>query len=338
MRISGFASGMDIDQMVKDLMKAESMPLQRMQQEKQTLEWKRDDYRSINTLLLDFRSTLTDMRMTTSYRARETSSTNENLVSATASSAASQSSFSLSEVSQLASSATWVNEGKISDSNIDPTKGMYAQDAFTGNFEWQQGAIFKETVTATSNNQTIAIDSTTGNVQTDAVNVQINGKGGFEVVTEEVLAGEPLAANQALLKDGELTFADGVLKADDKVSVQFVTDGQKNDSVELASAAKAFQLSGGSISTENFQLTVDAVNYTIGPASQNENEYSLIDENSNSIGTFNVNTGRITFTDEQPEGTVIDAKYQQNYAAFSVGAETSKGTTYQNFLLRVMNH
>ncbi len=51
LRISGLASGMDIDKIVSDLMKAERMPLDKLKQKKQLLEWQRDDYRAMNTLL-----------------------------------------------------------------------------------------------------------------------------------------------------------------------------------------------------------------------------------------------------------------------------------------------
>ena len=53
-RIGGLASGMDIDTLVSDLMKAERLPLDKLTQKKQILEWQRDDYRSMNTLLSDF--------------------------------------------------------------------------------------------------------------------------------------------------------------------------------------------------------------------------------------------------------------------------------------------
>jgi flagellar hook-associated protein 2 len=56
MRIGGLASGMDIDQIVKDLMKVERMPLDKLKLKKQLLEWQRDDYRSMNTLLQDLDS------------------------------------------------------------------------------------------------------------------------------------------------------------------------------------------------------------------------------------------------------------------------------------------
>jgi len=54
MRIGGLASGMDIDSIVGDLMKAERMPLDKLTQKKQILEWQRDDYREMNKLLTEF--------------------------------------------------------------------------------------------------------------------------------------------------------------------------------------------------------------------------------------------------------------------------------------------
>lgn len=56
MRISGFASGMDIDQIVKNLMAAHRKPLDRLFQQKQIVEWKREEYRKINTMMLNFRN------------------------------------------------------------------------------------------------------------------------------------------------------------------------------------------------------------------------------------------------------------------------------------------
>src|SRR4051812_20889711 len=108
MRISGLASGMDIDSIVSDMMKIKRMPLDKLKQQKQTMEWQRDDYRAMNTLLLDFRSELTQMKLTTKYRTRMTSTTDESKVTATASSAASMSSYSISNVTHLASAETRV--------------------------------------------------------------------------------------------------------------------------------------------------------------------------------------------------------------------------------------
>ncbi|WP_445505600.1 flagellar hook-associated protein 2 [Niallia sp. 03091] len=52
-RIGGLASGMDIDSMVEQLMQAERKPLDKINQRKTYTEWQRDDYRSMNSLLLE---------------------------------------------------------------------------------------------------------------------------------------------------------------------------------------------------------------------------------------------------------------------------------------------
>lgn len=54
-RINGF-SGMDIDSMVKSLMTAKRVPLDKLNQQKQILEWTRDSYREMNSKLYDFRT------------------------------------------------------------------------------------------------------------------------------------------------------------------------------------------------------------------------------------------------------------------------------------------
>src|SRR5690606_14929166 len=148
MRIAGLASGMDIDSIVKDLMRAERMPLDKLKQKKQILEWQRDDYRAINTKLLSFRDKLAQLKLTSNYRARTTSSSNDAYVSATATSGASQASYSISEVTQLASAATKVNAGKISGtSKIDATKSLLSQNSLLGNeISWKSGVVESKTV------------------------------------------------------------------------------------------------------------------------------------------------------------------------------------------------
>nr|WP_200908438.1 flagellar cap protein FliD N-terminal domain-containing protein [Rossellomorea vietnamensis] len=60
MRIGGLASGMDTDQIIKDLMKAERIPLDKLEQKKQYLEWQRDDYRDMNKMVFDFSNLIFD--------------------------------------------------------------------------------------------------------------------------------------------------------------------------------------------------------------------------------------------------------------------------------------
>lgn len=52
-RIGGLASGMDIDSLVEQLMTAERVPLDKINQKKTYTEWQRDDYRTMNSALLE---------------------------------------------------------------------------------------------------------------------------------------------------------------------------------------------------------------------------------------------------------------------------------------------
>lgn len=56
MRLSGLASGLDVDSMVKELMKARRTSLDKIVQQRMTLEWQREQYREMSTKLVDFRN------------------------------------------------------------------------------------------------------------------------------------------------------------------------------------------------------------------------------------------------------------------------------------------
>jgi len=71
MRISGLASGMDTEKMVTDLMNAHRIPLDKITQKKQYLEWQLDDYRTTNRQLFDFsKNTFDNMILSTSFSAK----------------------------------------------------------------------------------------------------------------------------------------------------------------------------------------------------------------------------------------------------------------------------
>jgi flagellar hook-associated protein 2 len=56
MRITGLASGMDIDSMVKELMKAKRSSYDKMVQTRTLKEWAREDYKTLNSKIVDFRN------------------------------------------------------------------------------------------------------------------------------------------------------------------------------------------------------------------------------------------------------------------------------------------
>lgn len=52
-RFTGLASGLDTQSIVDELMKAARIPLDNKEKDKQLLEWKRDDYREMNSKLAE---------------------------------------------------------------------------------------------------------------------------------------------------------------------------------------------------------------------------------------------------------------------------------------------
>lgn len=116
MRVGGIASGMDIEAMVKKLMEAERMPLDRMKQQQTILEWKRDGFREINSTFLDLDNMMLKMKMSYTYKPKAATSSNEAAVSATANSNAANGSYEI-EVTQLATNAMNVG-GFLSEEDL----------------------------------------------------------------------------------------------------------------------------------------------------------------------------------------------------------------------------
>ncbi|MEX1028722.1 MAG: flagellar filament capping protein FliD [Paenibacillaceae bacterium] len=111
-RLNGFASGMDIDTMVKQLMAAQRIPLDKIQQKKQTLEWQRDNYREINNKVLAFRNTAFDMKLQTPYQTKKVSSSDSTVVSVTATANATEGIYTM-KVNNLATSASLTSGAAI---------------------------------------------------------------------------------------------------------------------------------------------------------------------------------------------------------------------------------
>ncbi|UHA61594.1 flagellar hook-associated protein 2 [Metabacillus litoralis] len=108
-RIGGLASGMDIDTLVSDLMKAERIPLNKLTQKKQILEWQRDGYRDMNKLLSEFDKLIFDnMTLESSLVKKTATSSNSAAVTATANSSASNVKTSI-DVANVATSTTWIS-------------------------------------------------------------------------------------------------------------------------------------------------------------------------------------------------------------------------------------
>ncbi|CAG9621440.1 flagellar hook-associated protein 2 [Sutcliffiella rhizosphaerae] len=147
MRLTGFQSGLDINQMVSDLMKAQRIPMNKLTQQKQLLEWKRDDYREVNRLLNEFSNLSFNMTLQRSYSQKKVTSTNTS-VSATATSTAANVSYTLSNVKVAtvatnASSSSMMTSGK----KLDTAKSLWEQRGDIANYDSLNSIVDPRSVT-----------------------------------------------------------------------------------------------------------------------------------------------------------------------------------------------
>lgn len=127
MRIGGLASGIDTESMIKDLMNAERIPLDKMHRDRTKLEWKRDAFRDVNKLLGNFdQNMILNMKLSETFNKKIISSTQEDAVRATGNAGANGGTYRI-KVEQLASSAINVSESDKMQINaedtLDPSMG-----------------------------------------------------------------------------------------------------------------------------------------------------------------------------------------------------------------------
>lgn len=121
MRIGGLASGMDIDSLVEKLMQAERAPLDKLQQQKQTNEWQRDSFRTLNKNAKTLSTHLFDNMILKSSLIKKTVTSSNDAVTAKANSDATGT-LQLSKVTQLATSATIKSAGTFGAGTASNTK------------------------------------------------------------------------------------------------------------------------------------------------------------------------------------------------------------------------
>jgi len=88
MRIAGLATGLDTDQIIRDLMRVERMPLDKLYQEREWVKWQRDALRDINLALTEFRDRYSRLRLQGTFHAYSIHSANSAVVTGSATASA----------------------------------------------------------------------------------------------------------------------------------------------------------------------------------------------------------------------------------------------------------
>lgn len=82
MRISGLASGFDTESIVKEMMSAQKLPMDKLTQKKTWMEWQKDSFRDINLAFSKLRTLASEMRLQGSFNSFSASSTSTSTATA----------------------------------------------------------------------------------------------------------------------------------------------------------------------------------------------------------------------------------------------------------------
>ncbi|ADI02657.1 flagellar hook-associated 2 domain protein [Syntrophothermus lipocalidus DSM 12680] len=161
-RITGLASGIDIDQWVSDLMKAERTRVDTWYQKRQVLEWQREDYRNINTKLLALRNATFDLKLQGSFQSKTATSSDTSVLTASAGTSAVAGTYTV-KVNSLASGVYKSSTESLADEQgTSGTKTLAEQFGLSGTVTFTlEGTVNGEAVS-----KYFSFDTSTANIYT----------------------------------------------------------------------------------------------------------------------------------------------------------------------------
>lgn len=203
MRMTGLASGMDTESMVKELVSASSEKVNKIKQKKQDVEWRKEIWSGLNTKIYNFYKTqLSAFKTVSSYNAKKAVASDETKVSVSVGANASNGTHSVS-VEQTASSAYLTGDNiKIKGKSYTTYNDAGLSTKFADMVD-AQGADFGlvgQKITISAGNDTIP-----------ALELELGGSGDNGVESISALNAKLKATSgyenlQASLKDGKLVF------------------------------------------------------------------------------------------------------------------------------------
>lgn len=125
MRVGGLASGMDTESIVKDMMKVQKLPLDKLMQQKTFMEWQQEAFRDTNLSMSNLRSSASNLRLQSSFNSYSAASPNPTSFTVATTPAAMSGSYQV-QVTSVASAA------KLTSANsIETSPGIAAKSTDT---------------------------------------------------------------------------------------------------------------------------------------------------------------------------------------------------------------
>ncbi|WGD93473.2 flagellar hook-associated protein 2 [Bacillus subtilis] len=250
-RITGLASGMDIDDIVSKLMQTERAPLNKLTQKKQTLEWQRDSYREVNSKIKEFQDYMSNNKLTypSTFQSKTVTSSNESVLTATGSASAPNSSSTV-EVESLATAAT------------------YKANNYTGYTQGDYNLAFNVVAPGETTAKTVNISVTSADTIDNVISKLNSSDLGVSAFKDKIWNGTEYVETIAF--SSKATGAGGSIQAADSATADFMS-GQLGFSLDADNKLTAYKEgTNAKVTINGFEMekltnnfTVNGVTYSI---------------------------------------------------------------------------
>ncbi|MHC5562438.1 flagellar hook-associated protein 2 [Bacillus spizizenii] len=250
-RITGLASGMDIDDIVSKLMQTERAPLDKLTQKKQTLEWQRDSYREVNSKIKELQDYMSKNTLTypSTYQSKTVTSSNESVLTATGNASAPNSSSTV-EVASLATAAT------------------YKADNYTGYTQGDYNLAFNVVAPGETTAKTVNISVTSADTIDNVISKINSSDLGVSAFKDKIWNGTEYVETIAF--SSKATGAGGSIQAADSSTADFMS-GQLGFSLDADNKLTAYKEgTNAKVTINGFEMekltnnfTVNGVTYSI---------------------------------------------------------------------------
>ncbi|MGN7762043.1 flagellar filament capping protein FliD [Paenibacillus sp. 22594] len=362
-RINGF-SGMDIDSMVKSMMASKRVPLDKLNQDKQLLQWKRDSYREMNSKLYEFKSSkLTDKygksEALNSYKAVVTGNTDA--VKAEALAEANRIDMKIT-VEQLATNASIETSGLGSGKKSSSTLMLLAAEREAAN----NGKVFSEMPVVDQEALVKALSDKKYEIKVNGVNFKFTAATSISTMVSTITSNEDAKATATFDEiTGKLIISSKTGGATGKIQIGTTTVGEESviglfngmprTSIETKGAGSGFTQASslvqmlGADPSKTYTLNLNGKSFSFLGGASIQDVLTSINADPDLNATFDQSTGKLMFKsniaggkvkfgDNVGENTLLDLF---NYTSGKNAKVTINGTSMEkdsnNFVMNGIN-
>ncbi|WP_100487186.1 flagellar filament capping protein FliD [Sporolactobacillus pectinivorans] len=329
--VSGLVSGINTDSIVAQMMESEAEPLIKLEQTQQTMEWQRDGYRSMNTLLQTLQTNVQTMQLQGTFLQNTVNSSNSSVATATAGPTAGNTSYTLSNVS-MATSAS-INGGKIASSGFDPTKSLWSQASnLTNGVSWTANAVTGEATNVLTAGSTFQLKNayvdSSQNTSVSIADGSGNTTATYSTAAGNLFFGTSAASNVAAgtayinTTTGQITFGSQIAQG------STITANYSYDTANLSIAT--YDSNGNALPAQNFSFSPNtSLNDMLTQITQsNAGVSAFFDSTTGTVSMTRTDTGQLSPSGGQAinaSGSAQSIDFFNNTLGLGTG---SSGATY----------